>query len=410
MISLSPFIQAYLKDWKRISEMESYKWIAFKHFKENYNLSYDTFHSKLSKIFEKSENLLASRNYLPLGMLLDLSNPESGRTDRLQALFDGLLCAGELPTQEKVRNFIYEAKKIMLEMAESGYSDWKGRSNLNSYQDVHAISVYLSMFYPNDFYIYKYRVFKDFARITNHTITSNNHVERLFEFQNLCNEVKSELRKDIELTEFYNTWLKEHCFEDENLNLLTQDFIYAVARHLNSETYKKIGKNQKRARKVITISASDITSSKTTKHSYTGNKSTDYLKLAKQNSDLGHSGEMWVMNYEAERLLSLGLNPELVKHDSYDIGDGLGYDIRSVEDDGTTTRYIEVKTTTGGESQPIFFSDNEMSFSVNNKEHYYIYRVYNFKEAGKTADLTIVKGSLKDLEAEPIAYKASIKH
>lgn len=390
--------------------MESYKWVAFKHFNETYNLSYDTFHSKLSKIFEKSENLLASRNYLPLGMLLDLSNPESGEPDKLQALFEGLLCPGELPTTEKVRNFIYGTKRIMHEMAESGHSGWKGRNNLNSYQDAHAISVYLSMFFPNDFYIYKYRVFKDFACITNIPIINNKPVERLFEFQNLCNEVKSELQKDTELIGFYKSWLKEHHFKDDNLNLLTQDFIYAVARHLNSETYKKVGKNQKRARKVIEITASETISSKATKHSFKGSKSTDYIKLAKQNSDLGHSGEIWVKLYEEERLKSLGLNPDLVKHDSYDIGDGLGYDIRSIEDDGVTTRYIEVKTTYGGETQPIFFSDNEMSFSIENKEHYYIYRVYNFKEAGKTADLTIVKGSLKELNAEPIAYKANIKY
>jgi hypothetical protein len=36
--------------------------------------------------------------------------------------------------------------------------------------------------------------------------------------------------------------------------------------------------------------------------------------------------------------------------------------------------------------------------------------VYNFKAANKTADLTIIKGSLDEIPAETVVYKASIKY
>lgn len=411
MVNLRPLIQAYYKDWNRISEMESYKWEALKHFKENYDKSYDSLYAKILTVFEKSGNLLASSKYLPLGMLLEFANPEYGRPDELQMLFNDLFCTEQLPTPDIVRSFIKRANAIMHEMAESGYGDWKGRSNLNSYQDAHAVSVYLSMFYPNDFYIYKYTVFKDFAKAVNISITSHNPIERLYEFQKICNEVKQELKKEKELIIFYKEWLHRQHYKDDNLNLLTQDFIYAVARHLNSESFIKIKNNKKRVDKCIQISASELeASSPHIQQTFTGIKGMDYINTAKHNSEIGFSGELWVELFERERLISIGLNPNDVRHVSYLDGDGLGYDILSIEDDGVTKRYIEVKTTSGGESQPVFFSDNEMRFSIDHREHYYLYRVYDFKAADKTANLTIVKGGLDELKAEAIVYKTRIKH
>ena len=114
------------------------------------------------------------------------------------------------------------------------------------------------------------------------------------------------------------------------------------------------------------------------------------------------------MIYEKDRLQKLGIQFE-VQHSSIEKGDGLGYDILSVEDDGITPRYIEVKTTTGPLSQAFYYSENELNFSSINNKNYYIYRIYNFKEATMQADLLILHGSLADLKGTPIVYKASIK-
>ena len=402
MIDLSALIQAYFKEWNIISDMESYKWDAFRHFRDHYGKSYESFHQKIHKIFEKSGNLLASSKYLPWGMLLEFAHPEHGRPEKLQALFDNIYHTGR-PAPENVDYFIKGTNAIMHEMADSEYGDWKGRTNLNSYQDAHAVSVYLSMFFPNDFYIYKYRIYRDFAKIVDVQINSNNPIERLFEYQKLCKEVKEELKKDSDLISFYKGWLKSNNYEDDNLNLLTQDFIYAVARHLNSETYKKIVRNKERTGKITNIEANKLKKHETfSQNTYTGVKGIDYIRIAKENSAKGFSGEMWVENFERDRLSSIGLDPDSVRHASKLDGDGIGYDILSLEDDGITPRYIEVKTTSGNESQSIYFTDNEMRFSTKHRDHYYLYRVYNFKAANKTADLTIIKGSLDEIPAETV--------
>lgn len=411
MTDLSFYIEAYHKNWDRISKLESYKWIAFRHFKENNNRCFPSFNERISAIFGKAGNLLSSYNYFPLSMLKQLSNAEDGKANQLELLFEDLMQSADLITADKIKSFIDGTNSIMWSMAESNHRDWNGRTNLSTYQDAHSISVYLAMFYPNDFYIYKYGVFRDFAKIVNVPIVQTDAIERLLEFQELCQSVKVELKKDQALIEFYKHWLKDHDYEDDNLNLLTQDFIYAVATYLNSEKYKKIKGNKGRVGKFEQITANELTASSTkAQRSYIGVKGVDYHKISRQNSSLGFEGELWVVNYEKERLLKLNLDPNRVEHSSKERGDGCGYDVLSLEDDGETLRYIEVKTTAGDISQPLFFTDNELRFSIDKKKHYYLYRVYNFKSADKRADLTIVKAGLDELNAEPVSYRTKISH
>ena len=410
MIDLSSYIQAYCKARREtILDLESYKWAAFKHFKENYNKRFDTTEDWIAEIFAKADNLLASNRYYPLGVLKDFSCDKGGEPVKLQMLLRDLLQKDLLPTPKRVRSFIEGSKSIMQDMAANNYSNWNGRTNLNTYQDAHAISVYLSMFYPNDFYIYKYSIFREFSKIIEEPIVQTDAIDRLFEYQSLCDRVKSVLRKDSDLIYSYNKWLNQCNYEDDNLNLLTQDFIYAVVVYLNSDTYIKVKNNKSRIGKLVEITAQELSPTYTSAScSYKVVKDVDYNRISKQNESLGFAGELWVVNFEKERLRKLKIDHNKVRHASKLDGDGCWYDVLSVEDDGETLRYIEVKTTSKEESQPIFFSDNELKFSKMCKEHYYLYRVYNFKSADDTADLTIVKAGLDELNAVPIVYKAKI--
>lgn len=411
MIDLSAYINSYYKQWSWINDREFYKWAAFKHYREHTIKEYGSIYEWISTVYSKTQNLLDSGQYFPLGVLHDMSCNE-GKPSELKALFEDLLQEGILPTRDRVKNFIAGTDNILKCMVEGGYSDWKGRQNLHTYQDVRAISVYLSMFYPDDFYLYKYGVFMDFAKKAQFKNVQKGAVERMFEYQEMCKEVKWQLLKHRELIDFYKNWLNAHDFQDDNFNLLTQDFIYAVARHMNSDTFFQIEKKAARVGKYKEVSAGHIKSpeAKQKSHAYSGSKGKDYKKIEQQNNEIGFNGELWVMNFEKERLKKLGISPDKVRHTSNADGDGFGYDILSVEDESLEPRYIEVKTTSRNEDQPIFFSDNELNFSIENKEHYYLYRVYNFKAANKPADLTVIHDSLDSLKGTPISYRAIIKY
>ena len=160
------------------------------------------------------------------------------------------------------------------------------------------------------------------------------------------------------------------------------------------------------------ITADDLKFFQSPKHrTFKGVKGVDYIKINRENHKKGTEGELWALSFETQRLEKQHIDTNLVKLIVEDKGDGCGYDIQSVEDDGVTPRYIEVKTTTGNMSQPIRFTANELAYSIEHKEHYYVYRVYNFKARNKPADLAIIENvSLDELNAEPILFETKIYH
>ena len=311
-----------------------------------------------------------------------------------------------LPLADRVWGFINETEKIFRTLQEGGFSDWKGRKNVESYQDTHAISVYLSLRYPQHYCIYRWTIFQNAAEKLGYTLNTNDKVDRLIKFYEFCDIVKKEIVKEKEFLADYRNTLKMYGYTDSNYNLLTQDFIYAVAKYLNADDYRKKDKSVIRNEKEI--KSSDFgTAVFEAEEKFRGKKGVDYAKKDELFRDLGLKGEMWVVNYEKERLAKLGIAFN-VRHASLLDGDGLGYDVLSVESDGKTPRYIEVKTTTGGVDRPLFFTKRELERSIKDAAHFYLYRVCNFKAVDKQADVVIIEGSLAELNATPITYEVSI--
>ncbi len=404
MENLKPLISAYLKQREEFIENEIYKWNAFKHFHDVFHNLNETFSVRINNCFTKHVNLLDSRNYYPLAVLLEVYKEKPEATENLILnLFDE-----KQPLEDRINNYMHGFNGIVRQMEKEGYEKWKQHSEITSYQDPHSISVYLAMRHPERYYIYKYGIFKAFSNIVGYNIKNTNKVDRYIEYNQLCEAVKKELTAYTPLISTYKRWLKKKGFKDNNYNLLTQDFIYAVAIYLNNESYSKKLKNKKIYNKEQIIEVHDFQSNNNeSPQSFVGVKDIDYAERNNLFHGIGLMGEEWAITYEKERLRKKNINFN-VRHSSILDGDGIGYDILSVEDDGETPRYIEVKTTTGSVKQPFYYSDNELEFSEQNKDHYYVYRVYNFKSATNIADVFIIHGSLKELNGKPTNYKVSV--
>lgn len=406
MKDLKPYINAYISNWAYINDLEDYKWEAIKHFQATFNDSNLSMTERTIQALAKHVNLLDSQTYYPLGMLIEVSKEKRDMTDMLLTnLFDETK-----PLRDRAIAYMSGFDKLVETLADEGHSDWKGRDNLQSFQDIHAVSVYLALRYPKTHYIYKFSIFQVFAGMVDYKRKETGKVDRFIEFYSFCEEVKKELLKEKEFIVEYNKWMQSHGYTDESYNLLTQDFIYAVARYLNNNAYTKSDKKKPIAsgstREIEATQFPNIEDS--IPGEFKGVKGVDYAKKDELFRGIGLLGEEWALTFEKERLTKLGISHQVI-HTSVEEGDGKGYDIESVEDDGITPRYIEVKTTTGSVCQPFYFTSNELSFSELNKGHYYVYRIYNFKSATKQADLLIIHGSLKDLNGKPVSYKVSIK-
>jgi hypothetical protein len=125
-------------------------------------------------------------------------------------------------------------------------------------------------------------------------------------------------------------------------------------------------------------------------------KHADFPETDARNRRLGLAGEFLVIEYEDQRLRSEG-RPDLaerIRHVSAIQGDGAGYDISSLNSDGTE-RQVEVKTTRGSETTPFLMSSNESAFSRQHPQDYCLYRMYDYDEVGNCARFYVVKGDVE---------------
>lgn len=134
----------------------------------------------------------------------------------------------------------------------------------------------------------------------------------------------------------------------------------------------------------------------------------DFASRDEQNRRLGRAGEQWVLEYEQQRLQEAGLAElfERVDWVSDRLGDGAGYDILSVESH-TQRRCIEVKTTNGGHCSSFVVSRNELDFSQDAGDEFFLYRVFDFRQE---PGLYILRGDIsKHVHLEALDYRASFR-
>lgn len=140
------------------------------------------------------------------------------------------------------------------------------------------------------------------------------------------------------------------------------------------------------------------------KTSYGTARNVDWASVAEINREKGQKGEELVLAYERYRLAKAERKDlaDQVIWASKDEGDGLGYDIRSFETDGNI-RHIEVKSTTGGAQTPIYFTENERMFAFENRNTFYLYRVFHLETDPK---ITIHQGSYESfVDLAPAMYQ-----
>lgn len=134
----------------------------------------------------------------------------------------------------------------------------------------------------------------------------------------------------------------------------------------------------------------------------------DFAGRDEVNRKLGRAGEQWVIEFEHQRLVDARMASLFGRLDwvSDRLGDGAGYDILSF-DAPDVPRYIEVKTTNGTHGSSFIISRNELDFSKEVGEAFYLYRVFQFRQFPA---LYMLRGDVsRQLHLEPLDYRASFR-
>lgn len=138
----------------------------------------------------------------------------------------------------------------------------------------------------------------------------------------------------------------------------------------------------------------------------------DYVKSNKNKKIAGDTGEQIILAIEKQKLNDFGRDDlsEKVNWDSKDMGDGLGYDILSYDilPNGEEKEiFIEVKTTTGSINKPFDVSINEVKFSQEHSDSFYIYRVYSLSSGCSKVKYYKIAGSIpENFNLIPTSFQA----
>ena len=70
--------------------------------------------------------------------------------------------------------------------------------------------------------------------------------------------------------------------------------------------------------------------------------------------------------------------------------------------------FIEVKTTKGKCSTPFHISQHQLKRSIQEKDNYYLYRLFNYDKENDIYEIRIINGDLTKYCQKPDNYRASV--
>lgn len=378
------YVKEYKKEFAKISTKEIYKWQAVKTFQENWNDLADDFHSMLNKSLSKTSNLLNSQNYFPILAILAYSKQ---KPETIRELFKNLFNE-EDDLDDRINKFKKGINLVNKEL----------EPDLNNYQDHHAISVYLSLRYPDRYYIYKFELLNKFINLFGYPYeVRRGKNENLFQYNSICRLLTPEIKKDQELLDMHRERITESEYFDSEYHILTQDFIFASVKYLNPNI------SAIRNPALIRLTKTQFKLTPKTEEVILKGAIVNHSENDRESKRIGDLGELLVLEYEKEKLKQNNIQKK-PEHISKNKGDGLGYDILSYNELGKEI-YIEVKTTKRGKNQPFYITKNELECSKINSNNFFIYRLYDFDDKRNTAKYFIHEGNLSYLCINPIQYR-----
>ncbi|MBQ8485574.1 MAG: hypothetical protein IJ534_05465 [Bacteroidaceae bacterium] len=228
-------LSLYKQDLPTFWENEKYKWEAVQTFQKKWDIEAEDFGAMIKEATSKHINLLASMNYFPVGMIQSFASVDQERT---RNMFRMLYDEGKNLAQ-RINDFMSEAEAFR----KTHDSEWR-----NHYQDLRAISAYLTFRYPKKYYIYKYTELKKTVDILGDTFSFKGKGDN-GPFYASCveylNGICERLASDEELQSIMHERLDNDpsCYDDTARHITTTDFYFYVGKRLDAKRLNPDGPN-----------------------------------------------------------------------------------------------------------------------------------------------------------------------
>ena len=203
---------------------EKYKWIAVKHFQDNWDIDAPDFVAMLKTSLAKTGNLLVSVNNFPARMITEFAEADP---EKIRAMFKNLFDESK-NLNDRIKQFKNDSEVVLKKYAKPG---------AHHYQNENSITTYLWLRYPEKYYIYKYSEVKSVVEKlqSDCIVKKGSTAENLRVFMELYNAIRQELLADDELKALLKSQLTEDCYADDALCTLTIDFGFYISRRYENE-------------------------------------------------------------------------------------------------------------------------------------------------------------------------------
>ena len=225
---LGKIVDSYIETASAHIPKELYKWEAVKCFQENWNIDADDFVDMLKKSLSKAENLINAKNYFPKGMIIEFAKLY---TNEVKEAFANLFNEKE-KLESRYLNFVKVCDKIL-------ERNWT--KDKHHYQDAHTISVYLTLMYPEKYFIYKPSISKrvlnnlgfDIDENLDAQTKENKKYKCLENYFKICNKLLIEIKKNNKLKSVLQEYIDGKNYINDDDHMLLQDILHYGDKYFN---------------------------------------------------------------------------------------------------------------------------------------------------------------------------------
>ncbi|MGN0612450.1 MAG: AAA family ATPase [Porcipelethomonas sp.] len=218
---LKPILEEYKENFLSRWNEEKYKWVAVKHFQEQWKRTDIGFFEKFQNATEKHQNLLSTGQYWqPRSMIGYFCNicSEQKVKEQFDRLYDETT-----DLKERVTEFIefFKSDDMIGKVIEN-----RGKK-LSTNQDARAISVYLESMFPDKYYFYFPGLYNEIKSISEFNQPKGfSSIDSMLKYMEMCDEICEYVKQDNDLINILENVITDNEHNDKSLHILTQDIVY----------------------------------------------------------------------------------------------------------------------------------------------------------------------------------------
>lgn len=223
--NLNLLLDKYIEKFDTINNdvhSEYYKWIAVKHFRDNWKIDEPDFASMFKRAVKETSVLIDNKIMHPTSGIIKLSErPEL--TENVRGMFRELYAddGGDISERQKrIERFIGEADRLLKEYEPGKFSYT---------QDMRTVISYLAMMYPEQNYLYKATQAREFMYCVEYGDDFGCGSEfKLGKYYTMCDALVEEIKKRDDLIAKHKSRLNETMCSEDDYHILAYDIIYCA--------------------------------------------------------------------------------------------------------------------------------------------------------------------------------------